>query len=163
MLDPGGWVDVERLLEGLGLQPDELREVVRPRPGGKDRFELSADGTRIRARYGHSVEVDLGYAPTPPPPVLYHGTARRFLTDIRRDGLSPMRRRQVHLSEDAASAREVGARHGSPVVLAIDAGAMALDGAVFHRLPGGVWLTAQVPAERILEVVDDRSEQGEQA
>jgi putative RNA 2'-phosphotransferase len=155
-LDRGGWVATDALLDGLarlGHQIDhhELETLVTG--GGKHRFELR--GQRIRARYGHSVAVDLGYGHTPPPDVLFHGTASRHVRRIRAEGISPMSRQQVHLSETRADAEHVGARHGRPVVLAVDARAMADAGTVFHRLPGGTWLVDAVPPERVLGPVDD--------
>ena len=40
----------------------------------------------------------------------------------------------------------VGARRGEPVVLKVDAAAMAQDGHQFQLSANGVWLTAAVPA-----------------
>lgn len=111
----------------------------------KQRFALSPDGQRIRARQGHSLPVDLGLEPVAPPELLYHGTAATFLPAIRRDGLLPGSRQHVHLSADAPTASEVGQRRGKPVVLAVEAGRMHRDGLRFHRADNGVWLTARVP------------------
>src|SRR3954464_15902936 len=76
MLDPAGWVAVDELLAALArhgkpLTEVELRHVVET--SDKKRFALSDDGRRIRASQGHSVDVELGYAPATPPDVLYHG------------------------------------------------------------------------------------------
>lgn len=147
--DAAGWVEVEALLVGLGWDRATLGAVVAPRPGRKDRFELSRDGDHIRARYGHSIDVELGYETVEPPAVLYHGTADRNLDAILRDGISSMRRQLVHLSEDVESARRVGGRHGRPVILEVDAEAMVADDIPFHRLAGGIWLTPQVPPEHV--------------
>lgn len=152
--DPAGWVPVDDLLDGLGWDRELLEAVTRPRAGRKDRFELSADGERIRARYGHSIPVQLGYEDTRPPDVLYHGTSDRNLDAILSQGVSSMRRQLVHLSEDVASARQVGGRHGRPVILEIDAASMAHEGIAFHRLPGGIWLTPEVPPQHIRRTVD---------
>ncbi|MGH3440480.1 MAG: RNA 2'-phosphotransferase [Nitriliruptorales bacterium] len=152
-LDPAGWADVDELLRGLAdldrpLDRKDLEDVVAH--GSKPRFELSPDGRRIRARYGHSVQVAPGYEPSAPPPVLYHGTAARNVAGIREHGLAPMGRQMVHLSADRDHAQAVGARHGEPVVLAVDAAGMAADGARFYELPGGTWLTDRVPPHGIL-------------
>src|SRR4051812_22058414 len=77
-LDPEGWVEVEALLagcreRGMGMSREDLEEVVAS--NAKKRFALSEDGRQIRASQGHSVEVDLGYAPALPPKQLFHGTA----------------------------------------------------------------------------------------
>lgn len=156
-LDASGWTPVEELLDGLRrlgveLSRADLEEVIGS--GGKQRFELSPDGSHIRARYGHSVAIDAGYPPVDPPTVLYHGTPERNIASIRTRGLSPMGRQLVHLHEDVAAARSVGARRGRPIVLVIDAAGMAKEGAVFHRLPDGIWLTREVPAVRVLGVVE---------
>lgn len=96
----------------------------------KGRFER--DGDRVRAAYGHSVEVDLGVRETSVPDTLYHGTAPENLDAIRTEGLRPMGRQRVHLSDTVAAAREVGRRHAAdPVVLAVDAAGLRDDG---HRV-----------------------------
>src|SRR5262249_36133833 len=149
-LEPGGWVPVAALLagcagRGFALTREELAEVVSS--SEKQRFAFDPSGTRIRANQGHSAPVDLQLEPTPPPDVLYHGTAASNLDAIRAEGLSRMARHHVHLSGDADTARKVGQRHGPPVVLVIDAAAMARDGFTFYRAANGVWLTDRVPPQ----------------
>jgi len=147
-LDPAGWVEVTALLaacraQGLALTPEELHEVVET--NDKKRFAFSEDGLRVRASQGHTVEVDLDLPVTPPPPVLYHGTVARLLEPILREGLRAMTRHDVHLSPDPETARGVGARRGAPVVLTVDAAAMAESGHDFRVSANGVWLTPAVP------------------
>jgi putative RNA 2'-phosphotransferase len=111
----------------------------------KKRFQYSEDGQSIRAVQGHSIEVDLGYEPSLPPAILYHGTATRFLDPIRQQGLVKGSRQHVHLSATLNTARTVGARHGNPVVIPIDAETMHRDGNPFFLTPNGVWLVEAVP------------------
>jgi putative RNA 2'-phosphotransferase len=149
-LDAAGWVDVDVLLAALArhgrpLTREQLDHVVAA--NDKRRFAYSEDGRRIRASQGHSVPVDLGLEPAAPPPVLYHGTTGRVLDAAFREGLRPMSRHAVHLSADRETAVRVGARHGRPVVLAVDAAAMAAAGRVFRVSANGVWLTDAVPPE----------------
>ena len=153
-LDAAGWADVDALLAALGWTRAELEGVVAT--NDKRRFALDGTGTRIRASQGHSVAVDLGYAAQTPPLVLFHGTAERNLPAIEAQGLRPGRRHAVHLSADAGTARTVGARRGRPVVLRVDAAALAVQGAVFTRAANGVWLVDAVPPSR-LTVVRSRS------
>ena len=143
-LEPGGWVRVEDLLRAASITREELEEVVAR--NDKQRFAFDETGTRIRANQGHSVEVELGLEPAAPPPVLFHGTAERNLDAILREGLERRGRHHVHLSRDAETATRVGARHGRPVVLEVDAAAMAADGHDFFVTANGVWLTDAVPA-----------------
>ncbi|MGY1723965.1 RNA 2'-phosphotransferase [Blastococcus sp. SYSU DS0533] len=149
-LDAAGWADVGELLAALGLTREQLEHVVAA--DGKRRFAFDGTGTRIRASQGHSVPVDLGYLPEPPPGELFHGTVERFLPAILAEGLRPGRRHAVHLSADVATARAVGGRRGRPVVLRVDAARMAAGGATFRRSANGVWLVDAVPS-RYLTVV----------
>ena len=152
-LDAQGWAEVDALLAGaqragVPLTRELLQQVVAE--NDKQRYALSDDGARIRARQGHSIPVDLGLAAVEPPDRLYHGTADRFVAAIRRDGLLPRKRNHVHLSPDEATATRVGARHGRPVVLTIAAGQMYRDGHAFYLAENGVWLTDRVPPKYIL-------------
>ncbi|MFE2723464.1 RNA 2'-phosphotransferase [Kitasatospora sp. NPDC059327] len=149
-LDGAGWVEVDVLLAalaaaGIRLTRAELDHVVAT--NNKRRFAYSEDGRSIRASQGHTVAVDLGLAATVPPARLFHGTATRSLDAIFREGLRPMARRDVHLSADTDTAVRVGARHGRPVVLVVDAAAMAAAGHAFRISANGVWLTDAVPPE----------------
>lgn len=111
----------------------------------KKRYAYSEDGKRIRASQGHSVEVDLGLAAAEPSAVLYHGTASTTLPFVLAEGLRPMTRQDVHLSADLETAVRVGARHGRPVVLEVDAAGLSATGHVFRVSANGVWLTDRVP------------------
>jgi len=145
-MDPDGSVDVEDLLVLLqkrfgrvGLR--DVEHVVAT--SDKQRFEL-IDG-RIRATYGHSLEVTVEHPTVVPPEVLFHGTTTRALDGILRDGLKPMGRRMVHLSGTVDDAIAVGRRRQSdPVVLVVHAGRAHRDGVVFSR-SGRVFLAENVP------------------
>ena len=147
-MDGAGWVLVEDLLQqaaahGRGFSREQLEHVVAE--NNKRRFEFDDTGALIRARQGHSVPVDLGYAPAEPPAVLYHGTGERSVGLILSEGLRPMNRHAVHLSVDVETARNVGARHGKPAILAVDAARMRADGYDFYVTGNGVWLADAVP------------------
>lgn len=154
-LDAAGWVDVDDLLAALAahgrpVSGADLREVVET--SDKQRFAL--DRRRIRANQGHSVAVDLDLPPAQPPPVLFHGTVERFLAAIRREGLRPMNRHDVHLSTSVEVAVRVATRRGRAVVLEVDSAAMHADGHEFRVSANGVWLTAAVPPAHLREPVD---------
>ena len=155
-LDTQGWAAVDDLLAHLGASGHVVDRALLERvvaENDKQRFAFSADRTRIRASQGHSVAVDLALDPTAPPDVLYHGTASRFLKSILASGLRAAGRHHVHLSADADSARRVGARHGFPAVLRVDAARMRDDGIVFYLSDNGVWLTGVV-SPRYLTMAD---------
>ena len=150
ILAPGGWVGVDDLLAAcahrrFSVTRAELEKVVAD--NSKQRFSFDPTGTLIRANQGHSVAIDLQLEPATPPDVLYHGTGHQTADIIRRTGLDKMRRHHVHLSADLETARAVGARHGRPVLFAVDAAAMIQAGHLFYRSENGVWLTEAVPPE----------------
>ena len=154
-LDPAGWVEVDTLLDALGRHGRRvdralLDEIVAT--SDKQRFAFDATRTRIRANQGHSVAVDLELPIAQPPAVLYHGTHPGALDAIRREGLRPMSRHHVHLSPDRDTAVRVGGRRGHPVVLEIDAAALAADGHEFRCSANGVWLVDDVPPHRLREL-----------
>ena len=149
-LAPGGWVEIERLLAALTannfpITREELEEVVER--NDKQRFSFDPTGELIRANQGHSVQIDLQLEMVTPPPLLYHGTGERSLESILSSGLSKMARHHVHLSPDVETARKVGARHGRPVVFAVEAAAMVEAGHEFFVSANGVWLVESVPAK----------------
>ena len=148
-LDEHGWTDTARLIAGIRnhypLDMALLEEIVRE--DDKGRYSFNADKTKIRANQGHSVTVDVELTPAVPPPVLYHGTAEKYVSSIDKQGLLSKSRLYVHLSADADTARNVGARHGTPVIYTVDAAQMAEDGYSFFLSVNGVWLTKHVPVK----------------
>lgn len=147
ILDAAGWTPVASLISALKIQREVLTEVVET--NNKKRFEFSEDGKQIRASQGHSVDVDLGYEEKIPPDHLYHGTSWKFMEAIMRDGLKPMSRHDVHLSDDKATAMIVAKRRPSPVVLKVNSLRMAGLGHKFRLSTNGVWLTTCVGPEFI--------------
>lgn len=149
ILDQAGWVDLDTFVRALGVSHEQVLEVVAR--NDKQRYEIE-DG-RIRASQGHTVPVSLDLPVVAPPPVLFHGTVARVLPDILLEGLRPMSRHDVHLSASVETAVRVGSRRGKPVVLAVDAVAMAGDGHEFRVSANGVWLVAAVPPNYLREHV----------
>lgn len=155
-LAESGWVEIDALLaacttHGFPITREQLDEVVRT----SDKKRFSIDGTRIRANQGHSTAVDLQLEPIEPPPLLYHGTVDRFLTQILAFGLLKMKRHHVHLSADVDTAIKVGQRRGKPILLVIDSAMMHARGHLFYISVNGVWLTDHVPPE-FLRVMDEK-------
>ncbi len=152
-LDEHGWADVDRLLAGCAqaghpLNREDLERIVRE--NDKQRYRFDETGKRIRANQGHSVPVKLELREAVPPDRLYHGTASRFLESIRRQGITRQSRQQVHLSADLETAWKVGERHGTPLILPVNAAAMARDGRKFWLSDNGVWLCEEVPWRYVL-------------
>jgi putative RNA 2'-phosphotransferase len=152
-LSPEGWADINELIakaaeKNIVLSQEVICSVVQT--NDKQRFSLTADRTCIRANQGHSIPVELHLPEQVPPPFLFHGTASRFLPSIKEKGLLPGTRQHVHLSADAATALQVGSRHGKPVVLQIDTAQMYKVGCKFFLSENNVWLVDAVPLSCII-------------
>lgn len=117
-----------------------------------DKKRLEISGEKIRALYGHSIPMHIKKEKAEPPDVLYHGTAKRFLSSIKEQGLLPMSRQYVHLSVDLETAMQVGKRHDSePVILKIDAKSAYNSGIKFYIGNDKVWLCDRIPCNYFLE------------
>ena len=153
-LDEHGWADVGELIEGVSkthhLDMQTLEEIVRS--DSKQRYSFSEDKRLIRANQGHSVPVDVELDRLDPPDVLFHGTGKKYMKSIEKEGLLPKGRLYVHLSKDTKTAKTVGARHGTPIVYKVRSGAMARDGYEFFLSKNGVWLTKKVPVEYLVRL-----------
>ncbi|NJE76340.1 RNA 2'-phosphotransferase [Thermococcus sp. ES12] len=149
--DARGFVPFKDLVSALrSVYPDVteefVREIVRLDPKG--RYEIRGD--KIRARYGHSFEVGLDHEEDTESGVLYHGTPRRNLKRILKEGLSPMKRQFVHLTTSRSEAVETGRRHGRDVVLlVIDADCLRKRGLRIYKAGKNVRIVERVPPECI--------------
>ena len=151
-LNENGWANVQELIQkindnGTEVNFDIINTVVDT--NDKKRFSFNEDKTMIRANQGHSIEVELNLKAVAPPNILYHGTAEKFVESILKEGLKKQQRQHVHLSQLQETAKAVGSRHGKPVILTIDAKAMAADHFTFFLSDNNVWLVDSVPVEYI--------------
>ena len=147
-LDENGWVNTNLLLEKSNqynnkIDFETLKIIVET--NNKKRFNFSENFEKIRANQGHSLDIELGYLPTKPPRILYHGTAERNVNSILLYGLDKQNRHHVHLSQDIETAVNVGKRHGKPFVFEILSEKMYNDKFEFFVSENGVWLTEKVP------------------
>ncbi|MGO4543348.1 RNA 2'-phosphotransferase [Paenibacillus sp. 2TAB23] len=124
------------------VKQEDIEQVVRN--SEKQRFEIQSG--RIRARYGHSHD-KISYAPAEQPDVLYHGTNKKALPSILNEGLKPMSRQYVHLSEGTHFATLAGSRRGELVILKVDTISAAQLGVIFYYAGNEVWLADHVPPE----------------
>lgn len=157
-LDGRGWTEYDALVAAVDANygwadRESVDAVIATDPKG--RFERR--GGRVRAAYGHSVDVDLEASEGEVPDRLYHGTAPRNLDAIRDEGLKPMGRQRVHLSATRAAARAVGRRHApDPAVLVVDVRSMLADGFAIDRRGEDTFTVERVPPEYLDGFDDDR-------
>ncbi len=147
LIDEHGWRSIEEICKNYNYNHELLDEIVET--NNKKRYEYNEDKTKIRARQGHSINVDVELkedtAITENNPYLYHGTSDRFLEDIKKEGLLPQLRQYVHLSVDEPTAINVGERHGGKTyIIVIDAYKMKCDGEKIYISNNGVYCVKKV-------------------
>jgi len=127
LLDMDGSVELEQVWAivenryGKQYDKEDLQFILDGKTDGKKRLVLE-DG-RIRAIYGHNRKIStVAYTPITPPPLLYHGTNHRVISQIKESGLLPMERQYVHLSIHLERAISVARRQTpNPIILSIRA------------------------------------------
>ena len=152
-LDEHGWANVDELIAGIGksrkFDLQMLEQIVDE--DEKQRYAFNEDKTLIRANQGHSIPVDVELEQKAPPEILYHGTGEKYVDRIDQEGLRPMSRLYVHLTDSLETAKKVGARHGKPVVYVVQAEQMQKEGYVFYLSANNVWLTKRIPASFLMK------------
>lgn len=144
--DEEGWVDLRTFLDAMGITREKLESIV----ANMDKKRLEISGDRIRAAYGHSFASKIQHKESTPPDVLYHGTPIFSAFLIRKEGLKPMGRQYVHLSNTPEQAVIVGSRRqADPVILTIDAKKAFEDGIKFYHGNEDIWLADHIPARYI--------------
>jgi len=115
-MDRGGWTNLGDLAAALqrGATPELLATVATDRR--EARFELSEG--RVRARYGHSLAVQLDYRTPSRALTVYHASPWKYASSIldQCQGLDPGKRQWVHLTDSLAEAVANGVREGHPLV-----------------------------------------------
>jgi putative RNA 2'-phosphotransferase len=151
-MDPRGWVELPEIARGIAqkhpmyhwLRPHHLVAIAET--DGKGRYEVKDD--RIRATYGHTLEVDLDLPTDNIPDRLFFPVTSEEATIVLEVGLKPTDRRKVHLSKTAADALAAGkVRTPEPVILEIDARRGRETGLVIMQAGKTVFLVDRVPAE----------------
>lgn len=156
--DKNGWRTVQDLVENHDYTFDLIEQIVET--NNKKRYEFNDDKTLIRARQGHSVDVDVQLEEVTPPCFLFHGTDEDAAKHILKEGIKPMQRLHVHLSPDVKTAEDVANRHTSGgkkgiSILVVDTEAMRNDGIKFYYSNNGVWLTDYVDPKYIVRPAAD--------
>lgn len=149
-LEENGWCDLECLISGINSLFPDLGEVSRHHIEyvvnifGKKRHEIS--GNKIRALYGHSIQVEIGLKSIQPPDILFHGTCKESGANIIVDGIRKMDRQFVHLFSNVEDASIISRRRGGEkTIVEVNSCKAFRDGLLFFRA-GHVWLTVYVPS-----------------
>ncbi|HEY4705307.1 MAG TPA: RNA 2'-phosphotransferase [Thermoplasmata archaeon] len=149
-MDANGWVDLQDFITALQtrnrrfrfLKTNHILGLIQTDPKGRYEFR---DG-KIRATYGHSLDVDLDLPTENIPDVLFYPTSEEELNVVLQAGLRPSDRKMVHLSGTFGAALEAGrVRIQVPVILEIDVKSARASGVVIKKAGKTVYLTAEVP------------------
>ena len=151
-MDGNGWVDLRDFITAVQVRNRRFRflkshhilGLIQTDPKGRYEFR---DG-KIRATYGHSLDVDLDLPTENIPDVLFHPATEEDFGLVLQAGLRPSDRKMVHLSGTFPAALEAGrVRVKSPVILEIDAKAARASGIVIKKAGKTVYLTKEIPPE----------------
>ena len=144
-MDKEGFLLIEDLIEIIGKRYQVDRELIEEivREDEKGRYEIKGD--KIRARYGHSIEISPSL-PLASIKKLYHGTTEKAANKILEEGLKPMGRKKIHLSPSIKDAIEVGKRRvKNPFILEIDCDKMRKDGILIQKASEKVYVANYIP------------------
>ncbi|RLI74642.1 RNA 2'-phosphotransferase [Archaeoglobales archaeon] len=117
----------------------------------KKRYELKSD--KIRARYGHSVDVELSDLPESEEKTLYYGTGEEEAHRMLEIGIKPVNQTFVHLSTTIEKSEEVARfRTDEPIILEIDAEKARNDGIRIVKANDYIALVKEIPPKYIKKV-----------
>jgi len=151
-IDPQGWVALPQIVRAISqkhpayhwLRVQHLVAIAET--DAKGRYEVRDD--RIRATYGHTVDVDLDLPTENIPDHLYYPVTNEEAGIVLEVGLRPSDRKKVHLSKTAEDARAAGSvRTPEPIILEVDAQRARAGGIVIKQAGKTVYLVDQVPPE----------------
>ncbi len=150
-----GWVDIDVLCDAMKTRykwanKEKLFSMIES--DEKKRYEVL--GRKIRARYGHSVDVDLDY-PENTLPMLYYGASREEVDILLEKGIKAVKQRYVHLSTSPEKALEVARIHtDDPVLIVVDAQEAQENGVRMLSATESIVLSEEIPP-RYLKLMQD--------
>lgn len=152
-MSPRGWVDLDDLSEAIGTRyrwANKRLVIALVQSDPKERYEIREG--KIRAKYGHSVDVNLDY-PLNELPDLYYGANEEEADRILEVGLKAATQRYVHLSTTSEKAWYVGTfRTNSPRVIRVDAKAAQRAGVKMMTVSDDIVISENVPPEYLSSV-----------
>lgn len=159
IMDGHGFVDIISLIDAIGtsrsgftwLRPHHIKALVETDPRGR----YQADGGMIRAKYGHSINVDLSDLPISDADEFFYPVTEEESDIVVESGIRPIDRKKVHLSTSIHKAVEAGrVRTDNPMILRIDGVKARDDGVHIFQATEDVCVTDSIDAKYI-SVVDE--------
>jgi len=156
-MDPQGWVALPQIVRAISqrhpayhwLRVQHLVAIAET--DAKGRYEVREE--KIRATYGHTLEVDLDLPTENIPECLYYPVTPEEAAIVLEVGLRPSDRKKVHLSKTAEDARAAGSvRTPEPIILEVDTVRAREGGIVIKQAGKTVYLVDQVPSDFLKRV-----------
>jgi len=152
-----GWANLDYLTRAIARKNHWVRKrhiIALVKSDEKGRYEIRKN--MIRARYGHSINVNLDYEENNLEK-LYYGSTEEEAGRILEVGLKPVKQRYVHLSTSLEKALEVGSlRSENPVIIEVDAKRAQEDGIRIIRATEDIALAEEIPP-KYLKLITESS------
>lgn len=165
-MDEHGWIDLREFINAVQtkrqslhwLRPHHLEAIVET--DDKGRYQLEDD--RIRATYGHTVNISLDLPTDDIPDELFYPTTNEEVEIVLETGIKPADRKKVHLSKTYEKALEAGTRRvDNPVILKINAKEAIKDNIIIMQAGKTVYLVDEIPPKYLSVVEDEESKEEE--
>jgi len=160
IMDGHGFVDISSLIDALGtsrsgfnwLRPHHIKALVETDPRG--RYQI--DGGMIRAKYGHSINVDLSDLPFADNDEFFYPVTEEESDIVIESGIHPIDRKKVHLSTSIKKAIEAGSvRTDVPIILRIDGVKTREEGVEIYQATDNVCVTDHIDAKYLSKVDEE--------
>ncbi|MCD6399514.1 RNA 2'-phosphotransferase [candidate division WOR-3 bacterium] len=151
-MDRHGWVSLTDFVRSLTrkqrrfkwVRPYHITALIETDPKGRYQ-ELNG---RIRATYGHSIDLDLDLPTDDIPEKLYFPTDEGVIDEILENGITKHDRKMVHLSGTYEAAMAAGrVRTRDPIILEVDAEGAIESGIIIMHAGKFVYITDAIPPE----------------
>lgn len=158
-MDLNGWVDIRDVSEEIRrrkrnlhwLRVHHLKAIANTDPKGRYQVETN----RIRATYGHSVDVELDHSTAGVPNSLFYPATQEEVDVLLENGITPTDRRYVHLSLTYQDAYNAGVyRTEDPQIIEVDSAAALLADVYIGKAAPTVFVTRGVPPD-FLEMAEE--------
>ncbi|WP_282153917.1 RNA 2'-phosphotransferase [Ruegeria atlantica] len=149
-MDKSGWVNLDELLNSIrcanknfsDLSERDVHDALNR--GKRARHEIK--NKKIRAMYGHSIQIEANSKDIGVPPVfLFHGTPEKNVEKIQTEGLLSMERILVHLFESKSDAIQKAMRKSNHVAcFQVDTVRAIGLGVKFYKKEAGLWVATDI-------------------
>jgi len=159
-MDGHGWVEISHLIEAIGssrsgfnwLRLHHIQALAATDPRG--RYQI--DGGMIRAKYGHSIDVNLDDLPIADADEFFYPVTEEEADIVLENGIQPIDRKKVHLSTTIEKAVEAGSvRSDHPLIIRVDGEKARENGVEIFQASNDVCVTESIDAEYLTQVDDE--------